>query len=161
MVIRDAVISEISEILQVFSVAKSYMKANGNPTQWTENYPSMETLQTDIQNKWMKTIISGDEIVGVFVVQTTPESSYETIYEGSWRCDLPYAAIHRIASNGKAKGVFKEALNYTKAHYDYIRIDTHKNNKTMIHLMENSGFEYSGIIYVDDGTPRVAYEYIK
>ena len=41
---------------------------------------------------------------------------------------------------------------------DNLRIDTHKDNKIMINLIEKAGFERCGTIYVDDGTPRIAYQ---
>ena len=40
----------------------------------------------------------------------------------------------------------------------HLRIDTHENNKVMQHLILKNGFEKCGIIYVDDGSPRVAFE---
>ena len=40
----------------------------------------------------------------------------------------------------------------------HLRADTHAANLTMRHCMERAGFVYCGVIYVADGTPRVAYE---
>lgn len=40
-----------------------------------------------------------------------------------------------------------------------IRIDTHADNKTMQHLIEADGFTRCGIIYIADGTPRIAYQW--
>lgn len=37
-------------------------------------------------------------------------------------------------------------------------IDTHKDNKITRHLIEKNGFAKCGIIYVADGSPRIAYE---
>lgn len=39
-----------------------------------------------------------------------------------------------------------------------MRIDTHENNKVMQHLIKKNGFQECGIIYVEDGSPRIAYE---
>ena len=40
-----------------------------------------------------------------------------------------------------------------------IRSDTHADNKTMQHLIEADGFTRCGIIYIADGTPRIAYQW--
>jgi RimJ/RimL family protein N-acetyltransferase len=39
-----------------------------------------------------------------------------------------------------------------------IRIDTHRDNAIMQHLLEKNGFVKCGIIYVEDGSPRIAYQ---
>ncbi len=41
------------------------------------------------------------------------------------------------------------------------RIDTHNDNKIMQHVIEKNGFIRCGIIYVKDGSPRIAYEKIE
>lgn len=41
-----------------------------------------------------------------------------------------------------------------------LRIDTHEENKVMRHLIEKSGFAECGIIRVEDGSPRIAYQYV-
>ncbi|MBR2916226.1 MAG: hypothetical protein IKC07_01315 [Clostridia bacterium] len=38
-----------------------------------------------------------------------------------------------------------------------LRIDTHEKNKTMRLVVEKLGFIRCGIIYIEDGTPRIAY----
>ena len=42
----------------------------------------------------------------------------------------------------------------------HLRIDTHEDNKVMQHLIEKNGFKKCGIVYVEDGTERFAYEKI-
>ena len=39
-----------------------------------------------------------------------------------------------------------------------LRADTHADNKVMQHLLESEGFTRCGIIHVEDGTPRIAYQ---
>ena len=43
-------------------------------------------------------------------------------------------------------------------HCQSLRADTHADNKIMQHLLEKNGFARRGIIHVEDGTPRVAYQ---
>ena len=44
---------------------------------------------------------------------------------------------------------------------DHLRVDTHESNLTMRHAVEKCGFQYRGIIYEPDGTPRLAYDWLK
>lgn len=39
-----------------------------------------------------------------------------------------------------------------------IKVDTHENNKPMQRLLEKLGYEYCGIIYLENGDKRVAFE---
>jgi hypothetical protein len=41
-----------------------------------------------------------------------------------------------------------------------IRIDTHRDNKIMQHNILKEGFSYCGIIYLESGDERLAYQKI-
>ena len=88
-----------------------------------------------------------------------PDPTYAYIEDGSWRSNSPYGAIHRVASLGG--GTLAAALAYAKARYDHIRMDTHRDNAPMRHLLEKLGFSHRGTIYVEDGTPRMAFDLLK
>lgn len=42
--LRKANISDIDEIMNIYTIAKETMRNNGNPTQWSDKYPSRELL---------------------------------------------------------------------------------------------------------------------
>ena len=69
--------------------------------------------------------------------------------------------IHRIASLGRAKGIFSCAVDYCKGFADSIRIDTHEENKVMQRHILSKGFKRCGIIYLENGDPRIAYQWVK
>jgi hypothetical protein len=52
-------------------------------------------------------------------------------------------------------------MDYCFSQDPNIRIDTHRDNKIMRHLVEKHGFAYCGIIYLDNGDERLAYQLIK
>jgi RimJ/RimL family protein N-acetyltransferase len=39
-----------------------------------------------------------------------------------------------------------------------MRIDTHSNNLPMRRVLEKNGYQYCGIIYVRDGSERLAFQ---
>ena len=49
-------------------------------------------------------------------------------------------------------------LSFCLTHSDNIRIDTHRDNVIMRHLLEKHGFKYCGIIYLENGDERLAYQ---
>ena len=70
----------------------------------------------------------------------------------------PYGVIHRIASYLEVHGVFSAIIDFAAARYPHLRIDTHRDNRIMQHLIDAAGFSYCGIIWLEDGTERLAYE---
>ena len=146
--IQPAKISDIESIMPIFDCARRFMSGTGNPKQWEAGYPSKELIECDIQNGNLYTIVDGDEIHGVFALIAGIEPTYSFI-DGTWLNDEPYAAIHRLASNGKTKGIFDAAAGYAKLLYENLRIDTHEDNKIMRHLIEKNKFQFCGTIHID------------
>ena len=66
--------------------------------------------------------------------------------------------LHRLASAGESKGIGKAVVEWCLEHCESLRADTHADNKIMQHLLEENGFTKCGIIHVEDGTPRIAYQ---
>jgi hypothetical protein len=158
MIVRKSQTADLDKILQIYSYAREQMKKNGNPSQWGDNRPSQAVIEKDIQEGNSYAIEDEGEICGVFSFIIGIEPTYEMIQEGQWKDDSPYGTIHRLASNGKEKGIFLVCLQYCEQCISNIRVDTHKDNLIMQHLLEKSGYEKCGIIFVEDGSPRIAYQ---
>ncbi len=159
--IRQANIKDLDAIMKVMSYAREYMKANSNPTQWGDDYPSEEVLKNDIAQKELYVYEVDNVIHAAFVIMQREDPCYNVILDGAWEYDEEYAAIHRVASAGTKKGVVDKIMEYAKEIFSYIRIDTHENNHIMKHLILKHGFKRSGKIYACDETLREAYEYKK
>ena len=78
--------------------------------------------------------------------------------ETSVLCSLP-GTCHPPALPG---GIFFQGLSISLTSplesIPHLRIDTHRNNLVMQHVVEKHGFSRRGIIFVEDGTERIAYE---
>ena len=141
-------------IMEVFAAAKGIMRASGNMHQWADGYPSLDAVRADMARGGAYVVEDDGHIVGYFAFLPSPEPTYEHIYEGLWLDDvLPYHVIHRIASLPEARGVFHSILDFCLARDVNIRIDTHRDNRIMQHLLEKHGFAYCGIIYLDRPAP--------
>ncbi len=137
------------------------MAKTGNPGQWGDHYPSYDLVLEDIKDGLSHLIYTGDEIHGVFAVCPGPEPEYLEIFDGAWLNDEPYLAVHRVAGDGEVHGLFRMASDYVKSLSDNVRIDTHENNRVMQKVIEREGFVKCGIVYMADGTPRIAYQWVK
>jgi hypothetical protein len=96
-------------------------------------------------------------IVAYFALLPSPEPTYSHI-DGAWLTNEPYGVIHRIASYPEVHGIFSAIIDFAAARYPHLRIDTHRDNRIMQHLIDTAGFTYCGIIWLEDGTERLAYE---
>ena len=164
MVIRPATEADIPAVLPVFEAAKAIMRADGNYDQWgAPGFPGDALLLRDIARGGGYVISSEAEggveksIVAYFALLPSPEPTYSHI-DGAWLTDEPYGVIHRIASYPEVHGVFSAIIDFAAARYPHLRIDTHRDNRIMQHLIDAAGFTYCGIIWLEDGTERLAYE---
>jgi RimJ/RimL family protein N-acetyltransferase len=156
--IRHAKISDLQEIMSIYESARRFMRARGNATQWVNGYPSEALLRDDIaKGHLFVDCNSNGHILYVFAFIIGDDPTYQQI-EGVWLNDRPYGTIHRLASAGVTTGVFQQYLDFCLTQINDIRVDTHADNTPMRKAIERAGLKRCGIIYVADGTPRIAYQ---
>ena len=159
--IRPAQMEDLPRLQEIYDIGRAYMRKTGNMLQWVNGYPQKELLMEDIQKGQLFVIEEEGAVRGVFAFILGDDPTYSYIEDGRWPNDLPYGTIHRIASDGTAKGIVSKALAFALGHTAQVRADTHQDNKTMQHVLEKNGFVRCGIIYLENGDPRVAYQYSK
>lgn len=147
------------QIMAVFQAAKAIMVASGNTLQWAGDYPTLTDVTSDVERGGSFVVEDDGCVVGYFAFLPSPEPTYARIYGGAWLDEeLSYHVIHRIASVPEAHGVFASIISYCRQHDPHLRIDTHRDNLIMRHLIEKNGFLYCGIILLASGDERLAYE---
>ena len=159
MRIKKAEMKDLHRIMEIYKSAQDYMIESGNPDQWGRTYPEPELIKTDILEGRCLVICEEGETHGVFALFEDADPTYAIIEDGSWLNDEPYVTIHRLAGDGKVHGIFKCASDYSKGLSKNVRVDTHENNKVMQRLIEGNGFQKCGIIYVRNGSKRIAYQW--
>ena len=156
--IRIAKVEDMPQLLRIYEAARAFMRANGNLVQWAGSYPGADVLAEDIACGRLFVVDENGHLGGCFMLAAGPDDTYAKIYDGAWGYDKPYGVIHRIASDGTFKGVLAQAVTFGAARFDHLRIDTHEKNLPMQKALAKQGFTYRGVIYIHDGTPRMAYD---
>ena len=160
MDITYAQTEDIPEIMRVYDSARHFMRQSGNMQQWINGYPQEALLKEDIEKKQLYVMRRQGRICGVFAFIIGPDPTYAKIEDGSWMSDSEYGTIHRIGGDGSERGILSAAVAFCEKHIKHLRIDTHEDNLPMQRAVTRNGFERRGIIYIADGTPRIAYEKI-
>ena len=164
MEFRKSVKSDIPEIMGIIKQAQDYFKEK-NIDQWQNGYPNEEVINNDIENEESYVMIKDDKIVATTVISFKEESCYENIIDGKWLTSGDYGVIHRIAVGKTYKGLglshkiikYAEKICLEKG-VPSIKVDTHEDNIPMQSLLKKNGFEYCGVVYLEDGGKRVAFE---
>lgn len=160
MKVRAASHSDLESIFAIYDRARRFMRENGNPDQWGDSYPSEELILSDLENKRLHLLIDDHgNIAAVFALFLDGDPDYDVI-NGAWLNELPYIAVHRIASSGTHKGVFTQILDFCLGFSSNIKIDTHFDNHIMQKVLKNHGFLPCGTIRAD-GLDFLAFQLSK
>ncbi len=158
MQIRRTLESDLEKILDLYEKAREFMVVNGNPNQWNKDYPSASLIENDIVKNNSFVCVDDNDIVGTFMYKIGDDPTYKQVYQGKWLNHESYGVIHRIASCNRKKGVATFCLKWCFEQIGNIRIDTHKDNLPMQNLLKKNGYEYCGIIYIENGDERIAFQ---
>lgn len=157
--IRKGTPADLNAIMACIDCARTFMRANGNHSQWTDGYPSPEIIAKDIAlgQNYVGTDESG-ELVMTFAFIIGDDPTYTVIENGRWLNNHPYGTIHRLASNGKHRHILKACVDFCFTQTDNLRLDTHADNRTMQQAALKLGFTPCGTIHLTDGSPRLAFQ---
>jgi oligoendopeptidase F len=64
---------DLETVLSIYAYARLQMKKNGNPNQWGDSRPSVETIKADINSRTSFLVTQGEEICGVFTFRIDPD----------------------------------------------------------------------------------------
>ena len=154
MNIRLANTSDTNRIFEIYEYARAYMKAHGNPNQWGDNRPEKSLTKDDIKNQRCYVMEDEGHIFACFVFTI----GFEKEYEAKFPSKDKYGVIHRVASDGSKRGIVERIVDFAKGKVNFLRIDTHEDNKIMQKCIERQNFKRLGIIYLEDNSARILYE---
>lgn len=156
--IRKAKWDDLDSIYSILEVAISKMRCENNLEQWN----NLEEVKCKIKNDILLNryyVLENTTIYACFMYEVGIDETYTTI-DGSWINDNQYGVVHRIMSNFEEKDIMGKVLDYCFKICDNVRIDTHYDNTRMRKALKRNGFIECGIIYLKDGSSRIAYQKI-
>ena len=163
--IRKATYEDIPALMEIFRQARGIMRASGNMNQWNDSYPSEDIIRQDIDSGFCHVLCeetasgcTAGRIIATMAFIPGPDPTYSVIYDGKWMDDSPYHVIHRIAVLEPGHGAARKLLDWGFRQTGCIRIDTHKDNVIMHHILWKYGFSHCGVILLANGDPREAYQ---
>lgn len=162
-VIRKSKESDIEAIMAIIADAQAFLRSCG-VDQWQDGYPTAEIIANDIAAGHSYVLEQQGVVVATAVISTAGESTYSTI-EGRWLNDNPYVVVHRLAVSASVQrtGAARELMLYAQnialeSHLADLRVDTHADNLVMQRLLSDLGYRYCGIITLESGSLRRAYQ---
>ena len=158
MIIRKTTYADVDAVAEIYENAKVFMRKNGNNDQWNLGYPDRNTVIEDIEAGVGYVCEEDGEILATFMFKIGEDKTYKIMYEGEWKNDAPYAAVHRVAVKRHGGGIVDFCLEECFKMYPNLKMDTHRDNIPMQRVLLRNGFTYCGIIHIETGDERLAYQ---
>lgn len=159
---RKATLKDVAPIWVILKQAIAKRKQEGS-NQWQDGYPNPTVIQKDVEKNVGFVMLVNKTIVGYVAILINDEPAYHNL-QGNWLTNRDYVVFHRvaIAKEYLGQGLSKKMMNliedYAKQNKIHsIKADTNFDNKAMIALFEQFGYQYCGIVYFRN-SPRNAYE---
>lgn len=168
LILRPTCEGDLPEVMRIIADAQADFRARGID-QWQNGYPNEQSIRGDIERGESYVVTRGEQIVATAMITFAPDPNYAVIYNGEWLLAAPksYATIHRISVDlaERGQGIAEWIVGQTermcrKRGADSLRIDTHRDNRSMQRVAEKNGMTLCGIIHLADGAERLAYEKI-
>jgi GNAT superfamily N-acetyltransferase len=151
-------------VSEIYDLARESLKRNDIP-QWQDGVPGRESFLADVESETSYVIEDEGEVIATIqIIESEP--TYETVYNGAWT-EESHLVAHRVAvfAECRKRGIGtmllseaeKKALESGKR---ALRIDTHEKNFKMRGMLEKNGYRNIGIIHLQNGDERFAYEKI-
>ena len=171
MNIRVTIPADIPAVMRIIEEARSSIAALGI-NQWQNGTPNRAMITKDMAEGQGRVVLQDDEVIGTFAIIYGGEPTYAVIENGAWQApdrdetgDCCYIALHRVAVSvtHRGSGISTAIIEYAESFARILgkrslRIDTHEGNTVMRRMLEKHGFVPCGIIHLENGDPRVAYE---
>lgn len=155
MIIKKATQDDLSAVWKIRLEASMLLRKR-RIDQWQYEDPSYPVFEEDLRLGALYVGLIDDEIIACMALREGEEETYTNIYDGAWHHHKPYLTIHRLAIKRSflgrdiAKKMIEKADEVARSKgIDYMRIDTHADNRYAIKLFESAGYSYCGWILLN------------
>ncbi|WP_418969741.1 GNAT family N-acetyltransferase [Alloscardovia omnicolens] len=150
---------DLPDIMYMVNAAKQTLKVDGS-SQWQNGYPNEYSFIADMDAQSSYVLTLNSQVVATASISYGEEAGYSSLRSGQWHYPEDvfgtYAVLHRVAvhpdfhGQGIVDKLFTELCEVIKQqNIRAVRVDTHRKNQRMQHVLSRSGFELSGEITID------------
>lgn len=133
--------------------------------QWQgQDKPNLDNFKELIENKNIFVLDDKEKVVSTVIIYDY-DFDYEKNLDGKWSSPKAYLALHRIGtlSSERNKGYGRKIIEFAESYakennFKSVRIDTHRENKSMQNLLKSMNYVYVGLVYLDGKNERLAFE---
>lgn len=151
-------------ILQIYEDGSRKLKSLGLDQWQGQDKPNLDNFKDLIDNKNIFVLEDQGQVVSTVIIYEF-DIDYENNLDGTWQSPKPYVALHRIGTLGREskKGYGRKVIELAEAYarensFKSVRIDTHRENKTMQGLLKSLNYNYVGLVYLSGKNERLAFE---
>ncbi|MGI5950207.1 GNAT family N-acetyltransferase [Peptoniphilus sp.] len=151
-------------ILKFYKDGSNKLKSEGIDQWQGKKVPNLDNFKDLINNKEIFVLEDAGDVVATCVIKKY-DYDYDNNMHGSWITDGNFVAIHRVATGrefrkkGYGRTLLELCEDYAKENnIKSIRIDTHRDNRSMQSLIKKLGYNYCGIVYIGGTDERLAFE---
>ncbi len=151
MQIQLATLTHIASVFKIYQDAKITLDAQGI-FQWTDAYPNIEIVQSDIKKGETYILKDENQLVGVIILNEEQDPQYKEI---DWKFDdQKVLVVHRLAitptlqGKGYARKLMDFAENYAlENNYTVIRLDAFIPHDRVIQFYLKRNYQIRGETY--------------
>jgi ribosomal protein S18 acetylase RimI-like enzyme len=150
-------------VYEIIKNCKSSLQAEGI-FQWTDNYPTLQIIQNDIELGNLYHIQFDNDILGIINISNIQEEEYKTI---NWTYpDETCLVIHRLAIDPahQGQGLAQKLMDFAEMYgiengFQSIRLDAYSQNTRVLSFYEKRTYTKQGEVYFPERDfPFYCYE---
>ena len=157
--IQLAEIEHLDFVSQAYEITRKVMSEYAMEADWPDDYFSDILAVADIEQSNCYIVFRGDTPSAAFTLkrgtdETNPNKGIH------WRSKMDHYIIQHI-SPANEEAVAQPIFDYAATRANYLRCLTHERNNLLRHALEVFGFKDCGTFEAEDGSTRIAYDWIK
>lgn len=157
--IQLAKIEHLEFVTHAYEVTRNFMSEYAMEADWPEDHFSVSCAAEDIEHSNCYIVYKGDIPSAAFTL-TQISNAPDQDNGIHWRSNMNHYTIQRISA-AREYAVAHSIFGYAATRANYLRCLTHERNSILRHALEVFGFKECGTFVAEDGSTRIAYDWIK
>ena len=149
--IEKGQLSDSVELFQIYLKGKNELERNGL-YQWSDNYPTISIIDSDLRKGALYTLKNGNEIIGAINISEEQEKEYQLV---RWKFDnSKVLVIHRLVVNPRhqRKGYGQKLMDFAENFaidkgFSSIRLDAYSQNSRVLDFYKKRNYFKRGEVF--------------